>query len=373
MTWDVQAQYEAARRSAEQSRDAIREKAEFYLRRLDENAPHISRAEHVRRLIEINHQRLDAVPDLERYPELAGMREVIDARWRGLRDGAKLTEAQWAAQCGAWFYLQRYLMQPGPARCSLVFFPTSDHGPLFGSNLDTTLDEKFGPPGWIAGERILRGGVSSGVWMDEQSPEIFPASVEELVNRQCTSTDQVVEMYERYNYFWGPGNKIVVDRDHRVAMVEKSACRIGVRYSPDGFGFITAMTAEEPGMHAFLADRRTASVEARGLGPGNADEAYWAKQDQRRELLNELLDEARKQPTLELMQRIMHFRSPDRGNVCGNGDRYIPDGPESEYTLRTVIWLLAEGRAMWWARQGDSPVWENRREDILFNDVPLWN
>ena len=125
-------------------------------------------------------------------------------------------------------------------------------------------------------------------------------------------------------------------------------------------------------MNAYLADRRAASVTARKLPPGNADEAYWIKQDRRLDLMNQLLEEARKCPTVEAMQRILLFRSADRGSVCGNGEPCVPGGPPSEYTLRTAIWLLAEGRAFWWAREGDAPVWESPRRDVTFRDVPLW-
>jgi hypothetical protein len=156
-------------------------------------------------------------------------------------------------------------------------------------------------------------------------------------------------------------------------MVEKSACRIGVRWSPDGFGFVTAMTAEEPGMHAYLADRRTASIKARGLPPGNADEAYWKKQDARRSLMNELLAEVRENPTYEGIRRMIQFRDPVRGNVCGFGERCIPDGPESEYTIRTMIYELRAARAHWWAQEGDTPSWKRPMPDVCFPEELSWN
>ncbi len=180
-------------------------------------------------------------------------------------------------------------------------------------------------------------------------------------------------MLERYNQFWGPCNCIVVDREKNCAMIEKSACRIGVRWSKDGFGFITAMTAEHPDMNAYLNDRRQASIKVRNLKPGSCDEIYWQKQDSRRRLMNELLDEARKNPTLETMKRFIQFRDPERGNVCGNGERYAPECPESEYTVRTVIWLLKEGRALWWAKKGDIPSFENPMPQVRFENVLLWD
>jgi hypothetical protein len=210
------------------------------------------------------------------------------------------------------------------------------------------------------------------VFLDEESPEIFPAPVFKLVGRYCRNTDEAVEMLTRYKLFWGPCNALVVDRRHNVAMIEKSSCRIGVRRSPDGFGFITAMTAQEPGMKTYLQDRRTASILARKLPKENEDATYWKAQDRRGQLMNELLDEARKHPTVETLRRFIQFRDPQRGNVCGNGEVLFPGGHPSEYTLRTSLWLLREGKAMWWAREGNKPSFENRKPDVMFQNVWLW-
>jgi len=303
------------------------------------------------------------------------MRELVAAQWRGLRDGAGLDEAQAAATCDGQFYYHRYIASGrGRAHCSVIYFPTSDHGPLWGANLDTSPEEPFGEPEWPAlNEHLIMGGVSSGVFLDEASPEIFPAPVTALVARYCRTTDEAVEMLTRYNHFWGPGNKLVVDRQHNVAMIEKSACRIGVRRSQDGFGFVTAMTAEHPEMRAFLADRRAASLRHRNLPDPCADTRYWAAQDRRRELMNRLLDEARQRPTLEMMRSILQYRGPD-GMVCDDGDVLHPGDPPIEHTIRTHIVCLAEGRALWWARDNarNIPSWLNRQEDVHYENVLLW-
>lgn len=326
-------------------------------------------------------ERLNAVPDLNTYPELRGMRELVQAEQRGIAEAAELDETLAAAYFSGHAYFHRFIAAApapgataaGQANCSCIFFPVSDRGPLFANNLDSSPREAFGPPTWPAGnEHLIIGGVSSGIYMDERSPEVFPAPVFRLVDRYCRTSSEAVDMLTRYNFFWGPQNLLVADRKRQAAMIEKSACRIGVRWSPDGFAFITAMTAEEPGMNAFLADRRAASVKARGLRPGNADEVYWAKQDARRQLMNELLDEARKAPTFEAMRRFIQFRDSVRGNVCGFGEKYLPDGPESEFTLRTIIWELRQGRAHWWAQEDGRPSWENPKAPVTFSDVLPW-
>ncbi len=373
--WTIDAWYREAREYAERDAEVTRKLGDMFLRHLEQHLAGVPRAEVVRRLQTSNLQRLNAVPGLSRYPELRGMRDLVDAMWRGWRDGAKLNDAQWAAYCDGNFYFHRYVSsgKAGPLGCSYIFFPTSDRGPILANNLDSSPTEPFGPPAWPAiSEHLILGSVSSGVFLDEESPELFPAPVYKLVGRYCRNTDEAVELLARYNYFWGPCNLLVVDRNKNVAMIEKSACRIGVRYSIDGFGFITAMTAQEPSMKTYLQDRRTASILARNLPKENSDAAYWKAQDRRAQLMNELLDEARKNPTVETLRRFIQFRSPARGNVCGNGEILFPGGPESEYTLRTTIWLLREGRAMWWAREGNKPSFENRKPDAEFKDVWRW-
>jgi hypothetical protein len=51
----------------------------------------------------------------------------------------------------------------------------------------------------------------------------------------------------------------------------------------------------------------------------------------------------------------------------------FPGGPQLEYTLKTEIFLLREGRALWWAKEGERASFENRKEDVKFSEVWLWD
>ncbi|MHB0937905.1 MAG: C45 family peptidase [Armatimonadota bacterium] len=378
--WTIAEWYREGRARGERDGELIRNRAGLRVELMQERGPE-NVEETVREMMRFHTERFDAVPDLNTYPELRGMRELLLAEMRGVQEGAGLDDTLTAAYFSGYEYYHRKIASrpkatdyaTGKANCSCIYFPTSDRGPLLANNLDSSPKEAFGPPAWpLANEHLVIGGVSSGVYMDEESPETFPAPVFKLVGRYCRDAKEAVEMMTRYNYFWGPGNMMVIDRQQQVAMVEKSACRIGVRWSPDGFGFITAMTAEEPGMHAYLADRRAASIKFRGLPDDCLDAKYWEKQDQRHALMNELLDEARKNPTLETMRKFIQFRDPRRGNVCGFGEPIIPGGPDSEFTIRTSIWELGHARAHWWAQEGMIPSWENPQPDVEFTDVLLW-
>jgi hypothetical protein len=88
--------------------------------------------------------------------------------------------------------------------------------------------------------------------------------------------------------------------------------------------------------------------------------------------MNELLDEARKNPTRETMRRMIQFRDAERGNVCVNGEIPHPGDPPVEHTIRTIIWQLRDRRALWWARESEKPSFENRKPDVQFPDVLRW-
>jgi len=373
--WTPRGWYEEARRYASERKEWFRGMADLFIRNYSKWMPEMPKDKIIRQLQEWNDKRINATPDLSKYPELQGMKELIQAEWNGWKDGAELSEEQWIAYCDSqWFYHRRMKCGITPPGCSYVYFPTSDRGPLLANNLDTSPDQPFTEPEWpLINEHLIIGGVSSGIFLDEDSPEIFPAPVFKLIGRYCRNTKEAVELLQRYNYFWGPGNLIVIDRSHNVAMIEKSTCRIGVRYSNDGFGFITAMTAEESRMRAWLLNRRQESLRVRNLPIPCADTIYWDAADQRHNLMKELIERAKKNPSFEEMRKIIQFRDPERGYVCYNGEiLFPPDGPPCEHTIRTVIWMLAEGKAAWWAKEGEKPSFENRKPDVIFKNVLLW-
>ena len=333
----------------------------------------------MRRLQVENAKRLDAAPSLQKFPELRGMRELIEAEWRGVRDGAHLSDAQWASHCGANYFYHRFVCN-GEAMtgCSYVYFPRSEAGPLLGNNLDSTADEPLRAPSWPAiSEHLIWGPVSSGVPGDEISPEIFPVPVMKLMARYCRSTPEAVEMLERYKDFWGPCNALLIDADSNVAMIEKTARRIAVRYSEDGFGFITAMAQEDASLKSFVQERREKFLQT--LKPVEREETvkYWAAQNQRHALMQELLDDARQNPNAEAMRELMQFRCSTRGCVAAGGEPILADsigGACFEHTLRTHIWQLRNGVAQVWERHDESstPSWENRLPDVQFDDVWKW-
>ncbi len=380
--WTQEQWYAESKNWAQAHADFVRKMYLLTLDILKRHLPGFDELTIKRMIYDYSQKRLNAPVDFKRYPELRGMKQLISAQWKGLSDGSGLDDYETAVYTNGFTFYHRMIntgkigkMDPVEgAKCSYIFFPYSDRGPLLANNLDTSPEEPFEQPHWPAlNEHLIIGTVSSGVFLDEEPEEEFPAPVFKIVARYCRNAKEAVEVLERYNQFWGPCNAIVVDREKNCAMIEKTACRIGVRWSEDGFGFITAMTAEHPEINRYLNERRQTSLKARNLKPGCADDVYWKKQDSRRQLMNELLQQARKNPTLETMRRFIQFRDPEKGNVCGNGEIYVEGGPPSEYTVRTIIWLLKEGRAMWWARKDNIPSFQNPMPEVVFENVLLWD
>lgn len=376
--WTIESWYRAARDNAARQPEQVKNHARHRIPVYTQNLPGMSEAELTRLLQKSWRDRLDAVPSLTKYPELRGIRELLMAQRRGIQEGAKLNDLEAAVDADGFFYYHREIcggkVKP-TANCSVVYFPTSDHGPLMASNLDTSIDEPYLPPTWpTINEHFVSGGVSSGVFLDERSPEIFPAPVWAIAGRYCRNTSEAVEVFTRYNHFWGPCNMLVADRNHDVAMFEKTACRVAVRRGRDGFGYVTAMTQEDPAMWEFVNGRRIASLADRGLPNPCNDTRYWAAQDNRRGIMNRLMDEARKNPTVDKLRSIMQYREKD-GLVAGNGDVLFPGDSPIEHTIKTQIHCLAEGRSIWWTRDNERniPSWQNQREDIKQKDVFLWN
>src|SRR5687767_2265896 len=107
--WTPEQWYQEASAEAAANAHQVRGMAEYWMQILEREMPGVPRAEIVRRLEEENRKRLDAVPSLEQYPELRDMRDLVEASWRGSRDGAQMDDALLASHCGASYYMHRYV------------------------------------------------------------------------------------------------------------------------------------------------------------------------------------------------------------------------------------------------------------------------
>src|SRR5688572_14333987 len=94
-----------------------------------------------------HNERLDAVPDLTRYSELRGYRDLLMEEYRGMREaGVDDDTIALSASLGFWRDT-RLLQQTGrswhaiimPEKCRVLYVPESDEGALHAKNVDDPL------------------------------------------------------------------------------------------------------------------------------------------------------------------------------------------------------------------------------------------
>ena len=316
-------------------------------------------AEAAKKTVADYQRRLEALPSLTKYPELAGMRECVLTYDQGLAQSSG-----WGAEGVMIFrnYLHTMMQAfrsgekssgrpPAEHGCTLVYFPDSDRGPLLANNLDDPwLEGGFNaPPAWPVANRagLSVGAVSNGLHNDEVSDETFPAPVYLMAYEMCGTTGEVVELLTRFNEFWGPCNFLVADQNGDSAIVEKSSCRYGLRKSRDGFSATTAMAAENEEFKKYLWQTRERSLQDRGLDENSADWTYWKAAENRSQRLLQMLDDARDNPTFEAIEAIIydHNGQPDQINLAG--EQCHPEETTTNWTLRTAIHVLNENQTFY--------------------------
>lgn len=316
-----------------------------------------SEEEAVRLCLEDYRSRLDAAPSLAEYPELRGMRACIEAYNRGVAEGmsAPLEHVELRANFLSFMTNLHRLTGTAADRserpgCTLVYFPDSDRGPLLANNQDGTATARHTqPPDWIVGNRagLAAGTVSSGIFDDEVSPQRFPAPVFLMTYELCSTTDEATDLLARLNLFWGPCNVLVADRAGRSAVIEKSTCRFGLRPGSDGFAATTEMSAEDPAFKAYLWETRRQSLTTRGLDETSVDWAYWKAAERRSARLLQLTHDAKADPTFERMEAIIYDHTGTPDQVHMDGSKCHPEQVDSEWSLRTTVWLLNEKKAQY--------------------------
>jgi len=345
---------------------------ELMIRAVQVNWPQASREEVMQAALQARRERLAAVPDLSRYPELDGAREALEASDEGLRDGGGYSPEQ-AAVCREYIWLCRKHSEQGgvlPDRgCTGVFIAQSPEGPLAASNLDDWIDSAPLPLPRAPLTTPLGLGridVSCGILLDEPTPEIFPAPVSHLLSELCGTVEEGVELLARYNFFWGPRNRLLWDKSGASAVIEKSACRYGVRWG-DGCSYTTAMHMETPEMKKFLHGRHCKYLQESGKGEDSIDGAYWRAAQARHHNLARLTQQAAQNPSFEALRSVMQSRD-GAASLCLHGDKSHRDDEHVNYTLSTTVWEVARNKATCWRirSQDGPPACQSEPEEVCF-------
>lgn len=335
----------------------------------------LPRIETEKKMIEIHEERINAVPDLKKYPELKGMHERILEENRGIMDGAELTYGELAILKNYRHVLN--FITPGPIYkgkdCTLVYFADSSDGPIIGNNID---DWKERAEGWVPkGPLIVKknlkfwfGNVSAGIFYDEIPPEKFCVEdrIFELLEQHCGNLEEALEFLVRYKFFWGGQNTMLIEKKTgQAAVIEKSSCRYGIRKMENGTLYTTAMSFAEPAMKEYLAAKRMERIIKKGEKWNESIEAeYWEGCDIRYENLARIVKEKSKNPSLKSMIEILQDHSPFPACICLHGQgRTNPEFDHTNYTIVTKITLFDK------KLQG---IWLYSEKHFACQSKPVW-
>lgn len=270
----------------------------------------------------LHRAKMDALPDLRVFPELAGMDQYLDESAAGYARGAEIDVRE--------VYLERYMSElwhlavygrrvaNDPGKCTEHWFPHTPNGPLLGKGWDDVMtwytdtpfpqppDPPVEPevveiPPAEEGEGYRIRGTSNEVGMCweqgggasyEKEPEygkpVFPVYMPKMVLERCATVLEALELMTRYNVYWGPTNAIIGDAGGNAALVEKSKYNYAVRKTSRNVLITTYGGVVDPDMQALCHtespvfkyhDRRlevmeqiVAEAEANG---GLNEQVYW--------------------------------------------------------------------------------------------------
>jgi len=319
---------------------------------------HCPQEQAVKKVLADYGHRLDSLPCLAQFPELTGMRECVLAYERGLAESSGLTAEAIVVMRTYLYTVTQSMRSSDPALkpaaatnepgCTLILFPKSDRGPLLANNTDDVLRPNLGsqqvPPVWPVANRagLIVGTVSSGLYDDEVSPEIFPVPVFLLLYELCSTAKEAAQLLIKLNLFWGPCNCLVADGQGGAAVVEKSTCRFGLRESQDGFIATTAMAAEEPVFKNYLWESRERSLSQRGLDRTSVDWTYWKAAESRSQRLQDMVQSAKANPTYAEIEAIAYDHTGEPDQLHMDGNLCHPEETDPNWTLRTVIHVINE-------------------------------
>jgi len=238
-------------------------------------------------LIECDRQRLACEPDYAKFPELRGHADLLRAERQAFREVTGFGNIETAYQFSWWYFRTRWLECRHLARwdiylaqgCTNVFIPDGRDGVTISDNRDIGLPDdlselaKWRPD--IIFERnrngvyFCQGGVSSAVVLDDEPSCSFPAdpfTYDHLIPPEFyDDIDVMIEFLTRFNEFWGPGNKLLVDSKMRAVICEKTNCLVAWRKAgPSGAVAITACAYLDRKLHEHQMERCRKAAAIKG-------------------------------------------------------------------------------------------------------------
>jgi len=340
----------------------------------------------VSQVVAFHRERLDAVPDLTRYPELRGYRDRLQAQEDGMRAGGVSDEMIALSKSFNFWRDTRLVEESGyvwsvsaiphaatTEKCRVLYMADSDRGALRLKNVDDPLTYwQTQPPirhcsPWPEKHPLSFDGVGSGLFLDEAPQEIFPVNAHELCREHCTTLDEATEFMVRYNYFWEGQNLIIHDENGNSMAFEKTRCRVAVRKpNAQGINFITGMGALDPEIAAFQKSCRQRYLDQTGQGWDDSPEGlFFTLSENTWKNMARYVDELSLSPTWNNAQQLMEQRDRS-GPMCLTGEKLHPDETVTGCTL-IMNYLELDNRKLhrrqW---RGDIPAYLDTPEVVQF-------
>jgi hypothetical protein len=312
---------------------------------------------------ELDRKRLADEPSLTQFPELRGHADLLRGERKGFMEASGLDETAAAYFYSADYFLRRPLNANHLARwelltapdvgCTNVFVPGGAEGVTIGDNRDISLPKDMAPyTNWRpddlfahnrGGVNWSQGAVSAAVLLDDEPACSFPAdpfAYTHLIPRECyENIDVFVEFLTRFNEFWGPGNRILVDKKMNAVAVDKSNCRVAFRKpTVNGAVAVTACAYLDDQMSGHQLERAARAAKIKGESLDDSlDYNYHLGSRKRYLRLVGLTDAAAKgQPTIRDLLDVVSDHAvpyPDRVCLAGESRNYPHRNPNENWSI----------------------------------------
>ena len=325
-------------------------------------------------------ERIDALPDLNRYPELRGAQDALQATYRGMQDAGVPDDVIVLSATLSFWRDTRLLQETCKAhrppttseKCRVLYVPETSDGALHAKNVDDPLTYWRPRPTFPAGSSwpqthpLWFDGVGSGLHIDEIPPEIFPVDPVELCKQHCTTVPEAEEFMVRYNYFWSSQNLLVHDLHGNSVAFEKTRCRVATRGPNEkGINYITGMGALDPGIHAFQQEMRQKYLDQIGETREGSDGSFWRLSQGTWDNMGRYVEDLSQNPSADGVMALMEKRDPD-GPMCLTGVKSHPDDKVAGCTLVMDLWFVDRKKLRRRQWRGQTPAYLDTPEIVEF-------
>jgi len=324
-------------------------------------------------------ERLAAVPEKSKFPELYPYTDVLAARYKGMKRGG-MTDGMIAINESYTFWKKFFCEKEtgvfpwlglGRKRCHCrcVYAPETDRGAMETYNWDDALtawvpkDLPSRPRPAVQPKVTIRK-VSNGLHYDSHEPALFPAQVFWLIHDWADSVDAAVELYTRYHAFWDDFNVLAHDDKGYAVALDKPGRGIPVlRQQNDGDGivFVNGQSGVDESVEAYVREQRRIYLEKSKQAVDSYEGVYFKFSENVRANMLRRMAQFRTELTSEAL--IGHITSGDPdGPLCKRGTPCHPDDNALEATVLQSIAYWDENRIVirqWEKPDGKwIPVWE---------------